>query len=97
MPHNVFISYDLYSPGQNYETVIARIKSLGGWAKVHKSFWYLSTNYSYEYVAKKIWEVMDSNDSLFVVDTNTNDAYWYNLTEEVSNYLKRNWNIVSTV
>ena len=38
MSNNLFISYDLYSPGQDYSAVIEGIKSLGGWAKVHKRY-----------------------------------------------------------
>jgi hypothetical protein len=41
MANNLFISYDLYNPGQGYEAVIEEIKSLGGWAKVHQSCWYV--------------------------------------------------------
>ena len=43
MANNLFVSYDLYAPGQNYEKVIEAIKSKGAWAKVQKSLWYLKT------------------------------------------------------
>ena len=39
MANNLHVSYDLNSPGQNYEAVIERIKKLGSWAKIHYSFW----------------------------------------------------------
>jgi hypothetical protein len=91
MTHNIFISYDLNSPGQNYEKVIERIKSLGNWAKVQKSMWYLRTNHSHELIAKKVWEVMDSNDSLIVINTSTNNASWYNLDSEVSKFMQDKW------
>lgn len=95
MRHNIFISYDLYSPGQNYEKVIERIKTLGSWANVQKSHWYLNTNYSHKYIAEKIWEVMDANDSLIVINATTNDAYWYNLSPEVSKFMQDRWNSLS--
>lgn len=59
MANNIHVSYDLYQPGQNYEDVITKIKSLGNWAKIHKSFWYLDTSLSAEQVAKAVWSVMD--------------------------------------
>ena len=31
MAYNLFIAYDLMQPGQNYEAVRDRIKSLGQW------------------------------------------------------------------
>lgn len=38
MANNLFISYDLNSPRQDYEAVIEEIKHLGNWAKVQKSY-----------------------------------------------------------
>jgi len=43
MGNNLHISYDLNVSGQNYEAVIAKIKTLGGWAKIHKSYWYVNS------------------------------------------------------
>ncbi|HCS65911.1 MAG TPA: hypothetical protein DIW64_18615 [Cellvibrio sp.] len=92
MPNNIFISYDLNSPDQNYARVIERIKTLGNWANVQKSHWFLATNHSHQYIAEKVWEVMDSNDSLIVVNATSNDAYWYNLSPEVAKFIQERWN-----
>lgn len=69
MANNLFISYDLNSPGQDYEKVIEKIKSLGSWAKVQKSLWFVSSNLTAEQAAKSVWQGMDRNDSLNVVDS----------------------------
>jgi hypothetical protein len=87
--NNLFISYDLNSPGQNYTTVIDKIKSLGSWANVQKSHWYVSSNYSANEARDLVWSVMDNNDSLIVIDAK--DAAWNNLTAEVSNHIQNNW------
>lgn len=90
--NNLVISYDLFKQGQNYDAVIAAIKGLSGtWAKIHKSVWYIKTPLSAAQVRDQLQRVIDSNDSLFVVDASNNDAAWYNLTDNVSNYLKQNW------
>lgn len=91
MANNLFISYDLYSPGQDYSSAIEEIKSLGNWAKVHKSFWYVNSSLTAEQAAKRVWAKMDSNDSLIVVNATDNDAYWYNLSEEVSRHIQEQW------
>ncbi len=91
MANNLFVSYDLYNPGQNYEKVIEAIKALGSWAKIHQSVWYVRSSYSAEQVANAVWKVMDSSDSLIVIDATNNTAYWYNLNNKVSDYLKTNW------
>lgn len=92
MSNNLIISYDLYKPGQDYDEVIAAIKTLGNWAKIHRSLWYVKSNHSASEASKKVWAVMDSNDTLFVVDATNNDASWYNLNQEVSDFIKTKWN-----
>lgn len=92
MPNNLHISYDLYNPGQNYEAVIERIKTLGNWAKIHKSFWFVSSSLSANQAADKVWEVMDVNDTVYVVDAKNNEAAWQNLSDEVSQFIQNKWN-----
>jgi hypothetical protein len=91
LANNLFVSYDLYSLGQNYDKVIEVIKSKGNWAKVQKSLWYLKTVLSAQSVAEAVWAVMDTNDSLIVIDTTNNSAAWHNLNPEVSKFLQENW------
>jgi hypothetical protein len=92
MANNLFISYDLNFKNKNYDGVIKEIKNLGDWASIQKSMWYLNTELNAKEVAKKIYSHMDSNDTLIVINTVNNDAYWYNLSEEVSSHIKNYWN-----
>lgn len=91
MANNLFISYDLYNPGQNYEKVAEAIKSLGTWAKVQKSFWYVKSNYTASKAAEIVWAAMDRNDSLIVVDATNNNCFWYNLDPQVAQFIKDQW------
>lgn len=93
MANNLFISYDLNTPGQDYQKVFEAIKSLGNWAKVQKSFWYVNSNYSASQAVDIVWKVMDKNDSLIVVDATNNNASWQNIDNEVSAYIKKFWGI----
>jgi hypothetical protein len=89
--NNLFISYDLNSPGQDYSVVIEAIKSLGDWAKVQKSLWYVKSAYSASGAVEKVWPKMDRNDSLIVIDTTNKTAAWQGVSDEVSEYLKGHW------
>jgi len=89
--NNLFVSYDLIQPGQKYETVIAEIKKLGSWAKVHYSLWYVKSQLSASEASKRVWALMDSNDKLIVIDSTNNNASWYNLDEQVSQFIKDQW------
>lgn len=91
MPNNLFVSYDLHTPGQNYDKVIAEIKKHGSWAKVHYSLFYLRSDESARQVADAVWAVMDKNDSVIVVDSTNNNAAWQNLSDEVANFIRDKW------
>lgn len=94
MKRNLIVSYDLNAPGQNYDSVIAEIKNQGTWAKVHYSLFYLKSERTAQQVAEAVWQKMDANDRLIVVDATNNVSYWYNLPPEVSDFIKRAWNEV---
>jgi hypothetical protein len=88
---NLHVSYDLYAPDKNYEKVIAKIKTLGSWAKVHKSFWYVDTRLTAAQVRDAVWAVMDNNDSLYVVDATNNVAAWQNIAEAAATHIREHW------
>jgi len=89
--NNLFISYDLNAPGQRYDNVAEAIKALGSWAKVQKSFWYVKSVHSAQEAARRVWAVMDRNDSLIVVDATNKTANWFNLDPKVAEHIRAAW------
>ncbi|MDR6994145.1 hypothetical protein J2Y65_000779 [Aeromonas salmonicida] len=92
MANNLFISYDLHAPNQDYTSLIDEIKSLGDWASIQRSLWYVNSALSAEEAAKRLRAKMDSNDSLVVINAVNNEAYWYNLSDEVAKHIQNFWN-----
>ena len=88
---NLFISYDLNSPGQDYETIIKEIKSLGIWEKVQKSLWYVQSTLTVKQVSDRLTQYIDTNDSIIVIDASNNKAISYGLSDEVDKYIKDRW------
>jgi hypothetical protein len=68
MANNLFVAYDLIKPGQNYEAVRNKIKSLGRWYQPQYSLFYLNTAFSFAEVHTAIRTIMDPNDKLAVID-----------------------------
>lgn len=68
MAYNLFIAYDLLSPGQNYDAVRAAIMDLGKWHQFQLSLFYVSSELppaaAYNHVAVHL----DSNDRLAVIN-----------------------------
>ncbi|AHG83056.1 hypothetical protein F543_1920 [Bibersteinia trehalosi USDA-ARS-USMARC-189] len=89
MKNNILITYDLNKSGQNYVALIEKIKTLGAWAKVQQSVWYLHTSYSSKEVLEILSTITDYNDSLFVAQLS--DANWRGLSNEVSQFIQEQW------
>lgn len=87
---NLFISYDLDKPGQNYAAVHKAIKSLGKWMHLQDSFFYVHTGHTQESAAAAVWAVMDRNDKLCVV--RAYGASIPNATPEQINAINGVWN-----
>ena len=89
MKNNLLVTYDLNESGQNYDALIEKIKTLGAWAKVQQSVWYLHTSYSTDDVLDRLSKVTDFNDSIFVA--NMNSASWRGLSAEVRQFIQEQW------
>ena len=68
MTYNLFIAYDLMSPGQNYDAVRDAIRSLGQWHQFQFSLFYVSTDLSPGAAFAHVNAVMDANDRLAVIN-----------------------------
>lgn len=68
MAHNLFIAYDLMSPGQNYDAVRDAIKALGAWHQFQYSLFYVSTQHSPDTAFALVQAAMDGNDRLAVIN-----------------------------
>lgn len=83
------VSYDLSTPGQNYETVLKAIKKYPGWARLGGSSYIVLADETAAQIRDSIMSNMDSNDKLFI-GTVTAPAAWIGLGDEVSDWLKNN-------
>ncbi|ECI2867537.1 hypothetical protein [Hafnia paralvei] len=92
MANNLFVTYDLIKT-KDYEAVYKAIKSLGDWAKVTESNWYVDSTYTAEQAANIVRAAMDHDDKLVVVDAENNSFYCYNITSDVLEYMQSHWHI----
>lgn len=68
MTYNLFIAYDLISPGQNYNMLTDAIKSLGSWHKFQLSLFYVSTELSANDAFATLSRLIDGGDRLIIID-----------------------------
>lgn len=90
MANNLFVTYDLIKE-KDYNAVHKAIQSLGNWAKVTESNWYVNTLHSASDAASIVKAAMDEDDKLIVIDATNNNCVYYNLPEKVNLFLKDQW------
>ena len=88
------ITYDLRSPGRNYESLYTAIKALGSWCHPLESTWVVSTGLSAEAVRDRLRGAIDRNDGLLVTRL-TNEAAWYGLSKELDDWLFQTLSVAS--
>ncbi|MBW3490605.1 CRISPR-associated protein Cas2 [Bacillus sp. FDAARGOS_1420] len=72
------ITYDLVSPGRDYESLIKEIKNYQSWDQITESTWFISTPDSCSAVMDNLSKHLDSNDRIFVATLSKN-AVWKNI------------------
>ena len=85
------ITYDLSNPGQKYEVLLKRIKSYPTWARLGGSAYIIISNQSPVQIRDYLRSVLDWNDKIFVGAIRS-PAAWYNLGDEVAQWLNNNLN-----
>lgn len=71
------ISYDLRSPGRNYEDLYTRLKTFKKWGRITESTWAIRSDNSAVQVRDYLALALDNNDRLFVVQS-AGIAAWKN-------------------
>lgn len=89
---SILIGYDLNRKGQDYTTLIDKIKALanGSWWHCLDSTWIIKCNLTAVQVRDALLPVVDVNDELLVMDVTADAAAWYGFDENCSSWLKNN-------
>lgn len=83
------ISYDLNTPGQNYNDLYKEIKAISNsWCHPVDSTWYITSDLSAEAIRNRLYAV-DGTDAVIVSKASA-PAAWEGLSTEVSNWLQGN-------
>lgn len=68
MNNTVFcVSYDLLTPGKNYDGLINAIKSYGTWWHQTESVWFIVSDKGAGEIRDFLMSYLDNNDKLFVI------------------------------
>lgn len=70
------ISYDLNTPGQNYDGLHSAIKNCGPWWHYLKSTWLVDTNLRADQVWNRLSSHCDKNDLILIVGITQDYSGW---------------------
>ena len=84
------IGYDLNKQGQDYTTLIEKIKELGIWWHCLDSTWLVKLNSTSVLIRNYLSQFIDANDELLVIDITGDIWASTGFTEDCSSWLNSN-------
>ncbi len=89
MENTFIITYDLSSPGRNYEELLKQIKKYPHWAKLCESSYLITSIKNAVEVRDHLKKYIDENDKIYVGAV-VAPAAWYGMSDSVSNWILKN-------
>ena len=89
---NIFICFTLLHPEKGDEKVRETVEAFGcPWAKLSEGVFDMHGDHDAQFVGNKVWGALDMDDKLVIVDSTNNDARWFNVNPDISQFLMDNW------
>ncbi len=90
------IHYLLKSPGGDYASLEEYIKSLGSWAHVRESVWFVRTSRSVSEVRDALKGHLRTNDRVLVLDVTSDSWASSNIPDDVTEWMHKHMGTVRT-
>ncbi len=90
MANNFVISFQI-GAAERAAAAVQTIQGLGAATELHPTLWALSSTYSAEEIADRVWRSLGGDDRLVVVDSSNDDVAWFNLSDEAEAVLTKTW------
>ena len=90
MPNNLVVSFQI-GAADRIAAAIQTIQGLGAAIELHPTLWAVSSAYSAEEVADRVWTSLSGDDRLVVVDSSNDNVAWFNLSDDAAVVLAKTW------
>jgi hypothetical protein len=94
MHRTIAIHYYLKSPGGNYATVDAYIETLGTWAHIHESLWFVRTTKTVSEIRDELAARLRTQDRILAVEVTGDSWASSNLNDDVNEWMHTNMETV---
>lgn len=91
MSNNLFVTFDVHDTARESSLILAAIEELGQAVRIFSFMWYVRSNLSASEAAERVWDVMQPEDHLIVIDASRQEVATLNLDERCTQSMMNRW------
>jgi hypothetical protein len=93
MSYNLFVAFEARDPVREASLVLAAIEELGQAVRLFSTFWYVRSRLSSADAARQLWQIMQPDDTLIVVNASAEDAAAFNVDDTAMEWMQKRWHL----
>ena len=91
MTRNLFVSFYTQDLSRGTSLILGGIEELGEAVRVYRYLWYVRSELTAAEAARRVWDLMDTADSLIVIDATGSEVGAYNVDEKSLGWIEKLW------
>jgi hypothetical protein len=93
MTNNLFVSFDVQDAAREAPLILGAIEELGQAIRVFSNVWYVRTTLTAAEAARRVWDIMQPQDQLMVIDVAKDEVATFNLSETSLGGMQKRWHL----
>ncbi|HEU4623829.1 MAG TPA: hypothetical protein VFS52_03645 [Steroidobacteraceae bacterium] len=93
MSNNLFVAFDARDPVREPSLVLAAIEELGQAVRLFSTFWYVRSRFTAAEAARRLWDIMQPEDALVVVDASSEEVAALNVDDASIEWMQKRWRL----
>jgi hypothetical protein len=91
--YNLFVAFDTRDPVREASLVLAAIEELGEAVRLFSTFWYVRSRLTAADAARQLWDIMQPQDTLIVVNASVGEAAAFNVDDTSIEWMQKRWHL----
>jgi hypothetical protein len=91
--YNLFVAFDTRDPVREASLVLAAIEELGEAVRLFSTFWYVRSRLTAAEAARQLWDIMQPQDTLVVVNASVGEAAAFNVDDTSIEWMQKRWHL----
>lgn len=93
MSYNLFVAFDTRDPMREASLLLAAIEDLGQAVRLFSTFWYVRSRLTAAEAARQLWDIMQPEDTLIVVNASGGEAAAFNVDDTSIEWMQKRWHL----